>query len=153
MHMQELSLPWLITEDFFKKKKMCQWNLFMISRIKVYDKYKSSMFTSRDVHVCIYFSKITWSHLRCYTYTDYTYTRCLLVRHLNMECFKSAVPAIFLSYAPTFFVLCTLTMINRKWRCLNKLRQSDNHRKNTDKEELENVLLATVWLWICHYLF
>ena len=24
-------------------------------------------------------------------------------RHLNMECFESAVPAIFLSYAPTFF--------------------------------------------------
>ena len=28
----------------------------------------------------------------------------LFTRHLNMECFESAVPAIFLSYAPTFFV-------------------------------------------------
>ena len=26
----------------------------------------------------------------------------VFTRHLNMECFESAVPAIFLSYAPTF---------------------------------------------------
>ena len=36
----------------------------------------------------------------------------------------------------------TLTMINRKWRCLNKLTSKWlNHRINADKEELENVLL------------
>ena len=34
------------------------------------------MFASRDV--CIHFGKKTLSHLRYYTYTDYTYTRCLL---------------------------------------------------------------------------
>ena len=27
----------------------------------------------------------------------------VFTRHLDMECFESAVPAIFLSYAPTFF--------------------------------------------------
>ena len=27
----------------------------------------------------------------------------VFTRHLNMECFESAIPAIFLSYAPTFF--------------------------------------------------
>ena len=27
-----------------------------------------------------------------------------LCRHLNLECFKYAVPANFVSYAPTFFV-------------------------------------------------
>ena len=27
----------------------------------------------------------------------------VFTRHLNVECFESAVPAIFLSYAPTFF--------------------------------------------------
>ena len=40
------------------------------------------------------------------------------------------------------FVLFTLTRINRKWRCLNKLTSKWLiHRINTDKEELENVLL------------
>ena len=44
--------------------------------------------------------------------------------------------------------LCTLTMINPKWRCLNKLTSKRlNHRINTDKEELENVLFKTeIWL-------
>ena len=41
MHIQELGYPWLRTEDLKKKKKLCQWNLFMILRIcfltKVYD--------------------------------------------------------------------------------------------------------------------
>ena len=32
-----------------------------------------------------------------YLYKEFT-------RHLNVECFESAVPAIFLSYAPTFFL-------------------------------------------------
>ena len=34
--------------------------------------------------------------MRCYTYTDYT------LQGVTMECFESTVPAIFLSYAPTF---------------------------------------------------
>ena len=29
----------------------------------------------------------------------------VFTRHLNVECFESAFPAIFLSYAPTFFGL------------------------------------------------
>ena len=32
-------------------------------------------FASRDI--CIHFGKKTWSHLRGYTFTDFTYTRCL----------------------------------------------------------------------------
>ena len=39
-------------------------------------KNKWSIFASRDV--CIHFGKKSWSHLRCYTFTDFTYTRCLL---------------------------------------------------------------------------
>ena len=39
-------------------------------------KYESSMLASKDV--CIHFGKKTWSHLRCYTFTDFTYTRYLL---------------------------------------------------------------------------
>ena len=58
-------------------------------------KYKSSMFASRDV--CIYFGKNTWRHLRWWFYLCKVFTR-----HLNVECFESAVPAIFFSYAPTF---------------------------------------------------
>ena len=57
------------------------------------------MFASRDV--CIYFGKKTRIHLLCYTYADYTK---VFTRHLNMECFESAVPAIFLSYASTLFM-------------------------------------------------
>ena len=30
----------------------------------------------------------------------------VFTRHLNVECFESVVPAIFLSYAPTFFEMC-----------------------------------------------
>ena len=52
-------------------------------------------FASRDV--CIHFGKKAWSHLRgFYLYKVFT-------RHLNIECFESAVPAIFLAFAPTFF--------------------------------------------------
>ena len=62
-----------------------------------FDKYKSSMFASRDVYV--YFGKKMCSHLRClfYMYKE-------LTRLLNTECFESAFPAIFLSNAPTFFI-------------------------------------------------
>ena len=43
------------------------------------------------------------------------------------------------------FLLFTLTMINRKWQCLNKLTSKWlNHRINTDMQELENVLLEVV---------
>ena len=49
--------------------------------------------------------------------TDFTYTRCILFKHLNMECFESAVPAIFLSYAPTFFN----TEVSKVWRGFMKL--------------------------------
>ena len=52
------------------------------------------MFAWRDA--CIHFGKETWSHLRCF------YLYKMFTRHLNMECFESAVPAIFLSYAPNF---------------------------------------------------
>ena len=73
---------------FGRQKNSCQWNIFMIS--------SKSLFASRDVS--IYFGKETCGHLRCwfYLYTEFT-------RLLNVECFKSAVSAIFLSNAPTFF--------------------------------------------------
>ena len=58
-------------------------------------KYKSSMFASRDV--CIDFGKKMLSHLRCWFYLYMEFTR-----HLDVE---SAVPAIFPSYAPTFFTI------------------------------------------------
>ena len=59
-------------------------------------KYKASMFLFRDI--CIYFRKKTWGHMCCgfNLYKEF-------IRHLNVECFESAVPAIFPSYAPTFF--------------------------------------------------
>ena len=66
-----------------KKKTTCHWNLFMISRIR---------FPTRG-----------------YTYTDYIYIYKVFTRHLNMDCFESAVPAIFLSYAPTFFKSCIIS--------------------------------------------
>ena len=104
MHMQELGEPWLRTEDFFKEKKGVvenySWSRGLVFRQKFIIKYKSSMFASRDV--CIHFGKKTWSHLRCNTFNDFNYTR-LYTRHFNMESFKSAVPAIFLTYASTFF--------------------------------------------------
>ena len=37
----------------------------------------------------------------------------LYIRHLNEECFESAVPTIFLSYAPTFFII--LKTVISKW--------------------------------------
>ena len=41
------------------------------------------------------------------------------------------------------FDLFSLTMINRKWRCLKKSTSKVlNHRINTDMEELKNVLLS-----------
>ena len=52
------------------------WGFIFRKKFMINLKYKSSMFASRDV--CMYFSKKTWSHPRCYTYTNYTYTRCLL---------------------------------------------------------------------------
>ena len=57
-----------------------------------------SLWWSIKLHVCIYFRKKTWSHMLCllYLYKENT-------RHFNVECLESAVPAIFLSYAPTFF--------------------------------------------------
>ena len=43
------------------------------------------------------------------------------------------------------FALFTLTMINQKWQCLNKLTSKWlNHRINTDMQELENVLLEVI---------
>ena len=52
-------------------------------------KYKLSMLASRDV--CIYFGKKTWSYMHCsfYLYKEFT-------RYLNLVCFESVVPAIFL---------------------------------------------------------
>ena len=57
--------------------------------------------------VCIYLGKKTWSHM-CYMYMYSVYTRCLL------ECFESAVPAIFLSYAPTFFIVYLNSKLKKK---------------------------------------
>ena len=68
---------WLRTEDFFKKKNRVVIVILRISfPTKFMIKNKWSMFASRVLS--IYFGKKTWSHLRCYTYTDYTYSRCLL---------------------------------------------------------------------------
>ena len=51
------------------------------------------MFASRDV--CIYFENVESSALLILPIQG--------VYYLNMEWFESAVPAIFPSYAPTFF--------------------------------------------------
>ena len=56
------------------------------------------MFAFRDV--CIYFGKKTPSSAHLYIYWLYLYN--VFTRHLEAR-FQSAVPAIFLSYAPTFF--------------------------------------------------
>ena len=48
--------------------------------------------------ISINYDKKTW----CCPSSWFTYTR-LFTRLLNMECFESAVPANFISYAPTFF--------------------------------------------------
>ena len=54
------------------------------------------MFASRDVF--IYFRQKTWIHMRCWFHVYNMFTR-----HVKVECFESAVPAIVLSYAPAFF--------------------------------------------------
>ena len=98
-----VNLSWLELKIFFKEKNRvskiysCFGRFIFLQKFMI--KYKSSMFASR--HVCIYFVKNTWSYLRCCTYTLYLYK--VFTRHLNMECFESAVPAIFLSNSPTFF--------------------------------------------------
>ena len=89
---------------FWRKKKrvseIYSWSRRFVFRQKFMIKYKSSMFASRDV--CIYFSKKNVdSSALLHLYWLYLYK--VFTRHLNMECFKSAVTAIFLSYAPTFF--------------------------------------------------
>ena len=71
---------WLILVKnwrFLKKKKtrvseIYSWSRGFAFRQKFMIKYKSSRFAPRDVYINIYFSKKTWSHLRCCTYTDYT---------------------------------------------------------------------------------
>ena len=50
------------------------WSWGFVFRQKIMINYKSAMFASRDV--CINFGKEKWSQMRCYTSTDYTYTRC-----------------------------------------------------------------------------
>ena len=77
------------------------------------------MFASRDV--CIHFGKKTWSHLR--VTPDYLYK--VFTRHLNMECFESAVPAIFLSYAPTFFEDTVSKPILNKTGCVRLVEIPD----------------------------
>ena len=58
---------------------------------------------------------------------------------------KSTTYMDFNSILDKKFVLFTLTMINRKWQCLNKLTSKWlNYRINTDKEQLENVLLRNI---------
>ena len=62
MDMQELSSSWLrITEFFLRKKKrvngIYSWSRGVVFRQKFMIKYRSSMFSSRDV--CIYFGKKT----------------------------------------------------------------------------------------------
>ena len=66
------------------------WSREFVFRQKFMIKYKSSTFPSRDV--CIYFREKTWRDMRCWFYL---YKE--IIRHLNVECFESAVPAIILS--------------------------------------------------------
>ena len=93
-----LVLNWKIF--FFEEKnrvnQIYSWSPGFIFRHKFMIKYKASMFLFRDI--CIYFRKKTWGNMRgwFYLYKEF-------IRHLNVECFESAVPAIFPSYAPTFF--------------------------------------------------
>ena len=61
-------------------------------------KYKSSMFTSRDV--CIHFER-----KRGAIYALLILPIQVNTRHLNEECFELAVPTIFQSYAPTVFMI------------------------------------------------
>ena len=85
---------------FWRKKpgvnEIYSWSRGFLFRQKFMIEYKSSMIASRDI--CIYFGKKTWSHLRRWFYLYKKFTR-----HINVECFEWAVPASFLSYAPTFF--------------------------------------------------
>ena len=39
----------------------------------------------------------------------------VFIRHLNIECFESTVPAIFRFYAPTFFYLSSALMAIDQW--------------------------------------
>ena len=63
-------------------------------------KYKWSMFASRDV--CIFI--VRKRGVICAVTPILIIPVQGVTRHLNMECFESAVPAIFLSYVPTFFI-------------------------------------------------
>ena len=60
------------------------------------------------------FTLKTWNHLHCWFYLYKVF-----IRHLNVECLESAVPAIFLSYAPTFKLIIWHSDIresNATWR-------------------------------------
>ena len=92
----QLFLPesWLELKIYSKEK-----NLFMILRIRFPTEFKNLKISlPENKYTCIYNGKKTW----CRPSSWFTYTRCLL-DNINMECFESAVPANFVSYAPTFF--------------------------------------------------
>ena len=83
------------TEDFFEEKNRAI-EIYWKSRGFVFDKIYDWLFTfvrKRGVISAV----------------DFT------TRHLNVECFESAVPAIFLSYAPTFYAIVSSSY---EWRIL-----------------------------------
>ena len=78
------------TEDFFWRKKSCHWNLLKISRIR----FRQNL----------WFSINDWFQ-RCMYLLSSENVESYALLILNVEWFESAVPAIFLSYAPTFFAI------------------------------------------------
>ena len=84
-----------------KNKKPCQWNLFMISRIRLPTTYGLWLSINRPCLLPKMYVFILVRTALLHLYWLYLYN--VFTRHLNMECFDSVVPAIFLSYAPTFF--------------------------------------------------
>ena len=78
----------------------------MISRIRYPTKCYNSDIASRNKYLlCNLLCKKTRSRLVDSPIQVFT-------RHLNMECFESAVPANFVSYAPTIFYIISINNMN-----------------------------------------
>ena len=87
----------------WKRKKnvseIYSWSRGFVFRQKFMIKYKSVMFASRD----ILFTLVRKRGVICAVTPILIIPIQVFTRHLNMECFESAIPVIFLSYPPTFF--------------------------------------------------
>ena len=98
----------LWTGIFFSRNKSCQCNLFMISRIRFPSKVNCPCMLS-EMYVLTLVRKhgVVWA-------INFTYTKSLLIRHFNVECFES-VPILCALFLCKSISRLNFVMSFRKW--------------------------------------